>query len=146
MVLNYSQGLLTLMTVSSISNELELYVSWIFQSLGSEWYKYCMYAFVVELVALEFIVQIFPQSSPVYIYIYIYIYILVLIVISGGVWWFVLQITAVLKIELATSQKSARNCWLVSYLLLTSGPIQQCACLLRRFDLGEIGSYERRIT
>jgi len=45
-----------------------------------------MYAFVVELVALEFIVQIFPQSSPVYIYIYIYIYILVLIVISGGVW------------------------------------------------------------
>jgi len=64
---NYSQGLLPLMTVSSISNELELYESWKFQFLGSEGYKHCMYAFVVTLVALEFNVQIFPHSSPVYI-------------------------------------------------------------------------------
>jgi len=59
-----------------------------------------MYAFVVELVALVFSVQIFPSRR---------LYILVLVVISGAVWRFVLQITVVLKIQLATSQKSARN-------------------------------------
>ena len=48
-----------------------------FQSLGSEYFKYCLYVFVVELVALEFNTQIFPSCR---------LYILVFVVISNAVW------------------------------------------------------------
>jgi hypothetical protein len=50
---------------------------------------------------------------------------MVFVVISSTVWWFVLQITVVLRIELAASQKSAQVCLLISYLLRTSVQIQR---------------------
>jgi len=108
-----------------------------FQSFDTEGYKYCVYVFVVELVAVEFTTQIFPSRR---------LYVLVFVVISSAVWWCVLQITVVLKIELAASQKSAQNCWLISYLLLTGVRIQQRTCFWHNFDLEEIGSYELGIT